>query len=309
MSLSDAERILTQLSEILYKKYPKGFDEIGVNLGIHFTGGEPFLNYNLLLDLTKIAKRLEIPSTFVETNCFWCIDDETTEERLSKLRNEGLKGILISANPFIIEQIPFERIERAIKISGKVFGKNVMVYHDLFLGQLRSLRIKGTLSFDEYLRLMRAEDSISLYQGLGSSSILLMGRAPYRLGHLYKRHPATSFFGESCREELTRDWHIHIDNYLNYITGYCAGISLGDARDIDAICQGIDLDNRPIIGLLASRRGIENLCKFGVQEFGYSEPESGFISKCHLCLDIRRHIVEQTDEFDELKPREFYYYL
>ena len=136
-----------------------------------------------------------------------------------------------------------------------------------------------------------------------------MGRAPYKLGHLYKKYPASHFFKETCRGELTRNWHIHIDNYCNYITGYCAGISLGDARDINAICQGIDLDDHPIISLLISPRGIEKLYKFGVQEFGYKELKEGYISKCHLCIDVRKYIVDQTDEFKELKPREFYYNL
>ncbi len=309
ISVDDAEKILTQLSPILAKKYPKRFDQVGVNLGVHFTGGEPFLNYSLLLNLTKIANRLEIPSTFVETNCFWCVDDEVTEEKLSELRNEGLKGILISANPFIVEQIPFERIERAIKISRRVFSRNVMIYHDLFYSQLKTLNVKGTLPFDDYLRLMRDKDPMSLHDGLNFPSILPMGRTPYKLGHLYTKYPAKFFFKDSCIYELTRDWHIHIDNYCNYITGYCAGISLGDARDIRAICRGIELDDYPIIGSLVSPSGIRELFELGVKEFRYKELEEGYVSKCHLCVDVRRNIVEQTDGFKELKPREFYHNL
>jgi len=54
-----------------------------------------------------------------------------------------------------------------------------------------------------------------------------MGRAPYKLGYLYKKYPAKKFFNEYCKEELTRDWHVHVDNYGNYMVGYCGGISLG----------------------------------------------------------------------------------
>ena len=133
-----------------------------------------------------------------------------------------------------------------------------------------------------------------------------MGRACYALGSLFRKYPAERFFNESCREELTRPWHVHIDNYCNYITGYCGGISLGDARDLDAICSGIDLDDHPILARLVSHGGIGRLYRFAVEEYGYRESEDGYISKCHLCVDIRRHIIEQTDEFKELKPREFY---
>ncbi|MBS7653779.1 4Fe-4S cluster-binding domain-containing protein [Candidatus Bathyarchaeota archaeon] len=310
ISLSDAEKILKILSASFKKWYPKNSGQIGVNLGLHLTGGEPFLNFNLLLNLVKMADEHEIPSVFVETNCFWCTDDEETEGKLCELRDAGLKGILISANPFLVEYIPFERIERAIKISKRIFNGNVVVYQNLFLNQMRAIGLKGTLSFEKYLSVMGEKDPLGLYAGLSFPSILPMGRAPYRIGHLYRRYPASRFFNESCMEELTRDWHVHVDNYCNYISGYCAGISLGDARDLEKICQdGVNLDEHPIIEILASPRGVMKLFEYAVREYGYREKDNGYVSKCHLCLDIRKHIVEQTDEFSELKPRDFYRYL
>jgi hypothetical protein len=157
---------------------------------------------------------------------------------------------------------------------------------------------------------MREKDPLGLYAGLSFPSILPMGRVPYRLGYLYKRYPTSRFFDESCMEELTRNWHVHIDNYCNYISGYCAGISLGDARDLEKICQdGINLDENPIIEILVSPKGIRKLFEYAVKEYGYRERNDGYISKCHLCLDIRKHIVEQTDDFNELKPRDFYRHL
>jgi hypothetical protein len=38
-----------------------------------------------LLSSGKKAEELNIPKPFVETNCFWCKDDETTRDRLLKL--------------------------------------------------------------------------------------------------------------------------------------------------------------------------------------------------------------------------------
>jgi len=306
ISPNDAEKVLAELSKVFTKRYPPKFDEVGVNLGLHFTGGEPFLNFDLLLDLVKVADNLEMPGTFVETNCFWCIDDETTEDKLQELKTAGLKGVLISANPFVVEQVPFERIERAVEISKRVFGANTMVYQDLFYRQMKMLGVRRTLSFEEYSHLMEQKDPIGLRLGLGFHSILPLGRATYRLGHLYRKHPAPHFFNESCMEELTRDWHIHIDNYCNYMTGYCGGISLGDARNLEAICQGIELDEHPIIQRLVSPGGIMKLFTFAVEEFGYKERRDGYVSKCHLCIDIRKHISEQTSEFRELKPKDFY---
>jgi len=310
INLRDAKRILESISKFFRRQYPRDFSRVGVNLGLHFTGGEPFLNFDLLLELVKLAHELEIPSLFVETNCFWCTNDEITEKNLYRLKEAGLNGILISANPFIVEQIPFERIDRAVRISRRIFGENALIYQDLFYNQLKMIGLNGTLSFEEYLSIMRGRDPMGLYAGLSYPSMLLMGRLPYRIGYLYRKYPAKQFFSESCLKELTRNWHVHIDNYCNYITGYCAGISLGDARNLEMMCQdGIKLEENPIIEKLISPGGVGRLFKYASEEYGYREREEGYISKCHLCLDIRRHLVEQTDEFKELKPREFYEHL
>jgi MoaA/NifB/PqqE/SkfB family radical SAM enzyme len=295
----DAQKVLSQLSKAFRKTYPPGFNRVGVNLGLHFTGGEPFLNFNLLLDLVNEAARLNMPSTFVETNCFWSIEDETTRTKLNQLKDAGLHGILISVNPFILEHVPFERTERAIRIGKQVFGPNVMVYQEFFRHQLERLDIRDTLPLEAYLQKAGA-------RSLHYAELIPMGRACYELGHLFKKHSASHFLSESCKEELTRPWHIHIDNYCNYITGYCGGISLGDARDLDSICAGIDLEDYPVIARLVSPRGIEELHRFSVEEFGYRELREGYVSKCHMCVDIRKHISEQTDEFKELRPVEFY---
>ena len=127
ISREDLEEILSQLGGRI-RPNPWGDGTVSLNYGLHFTGGEPFLNFELLVEATEIADELKIPSTFVETNCFWCNSDEATGEKLKLLREKGLKGILISVNPFYAEYVPFERTERCIRISEEVLGGNVMVY-------------------------------------------------------------------------------------------------------------------------------------------------------------------------------------
>ena len=76
-----AEAILTQLAETML---PKVGSTRGVSLndGLHFAGGEPFLNYDLLLRLTRMAHRLGLPGLFVESSGFWCREDADTGERM-----------------------------------------------------------------------------------------------------------------------------------------------------------------------------------------------------------------------------------
>lgn len=295
MSLEEAEKILIKLSgSILGSQF--GDEVIGVNSGIHFTGGEPFLNFDLLLDLTKIAHKLTIPSIFVETNCFWAKDDNSVREKLKALKDAGLLGTLISVNPFLLDQIPFEKTDRAVRISREIFGKNVIVYQQFFYEQFRKLGIKGTLPLQDYLT------QYSYY--LNFIELLPMGRVCYSLGPLFMRYPARNFFGVSCIDEITRDWHVHIDNYYNYIPGFCSGISLGNLRNMDSILSEIDLKNHPILRALTT--DIKNLYDFGKSEFNYKERAEGYISKCHLCFDIRKSIAGQTKEYSELKPMELY---
>jgi hypothetical protein len=138
---------------------------------------------------------------------------------------------------------------------------------------------------------------------LNFAEVIPMGRLCYELGSLFRRQRAESFFGQSCQARLTSPYHVHIDNYGNYMAGFCGGISLGDARELDAVFQGIDLDERPVLNALVE--GIGELYRL-TKEFGYKDLTEGYISACHLCMDLRRHLVQQTEQFAELKPRQIY---
>jgi len=292
MAEDDAEQILSHLARTMRGRYPSP-GRVGVNDGIHFTGGEPFLNFDLLLRLTQMAHQLDIPTTFVETNGFWARDDRSTRERLRALQDAGLDGILISANPFILESIPFERTERAVRISREVFGANAIVYQQFFYRQFQDLGLRGTLSFADYLE--RAG------HGLQYVELFANGRVPYKLAGLFRHRPAERFFGASCRRELIRDWHIHVDNYGHFLPGFCGGLSLGNARHLDDLCRGIELERFPVLQALLT--DLAGLYRLGI-EYGY-QAQAGYVSKCHLCIDIRRHLA-RTGDFAELQPRELY---
>ncbi|MGQ9782196.1 MAG: hypothetical protein ACUVQ8_08155 [Nitrososphaeria archaeon] len=296
VDLNELNTLISKLSETI-SPAPRGPKNVGINSGLHFTGGEPFLNYPLLLDAVKIAKKYNVPSTFVETNCFWCISDDVARRHLIALRDSGLDGVLVSVNPFILEYVPFERIERGVNIGYEIFQENLIVYQEYYRTLFKSFNLKTTLPFEEFLR--KANKSWAYH-----IELLPMGRTVYKLDKLFKKYPAKYFFGQSCLQELTREWHVHIDNYGNYIPGYCGGISLGNTRNFESLFEGIALNDLPIIKALVM--DIQTLYNIGVKEFGYREQVEGYISKCHLCLDLRKHIIEEDGKFVELKPIEFY---
>ncbi len=300
----DLEKILGQLSgKILSNTY--GPNTTSLNYGLHFTGGEPFLNFELLCKAVEIADELKIPSTFVETNCFWAVDDNITKEKLKLLKKKGLKGIMISVNPFYLEYVPFERTERAIRISLDVFGRNVMVYQLEYYRRFKEWRIKDKVPFEDYLKIEKKEDF------LRNVEFFIMGRSPYKLKDTLKelipKHSAEYFFNEECITPFLRNWHNHFDNYGNYIPGFCGGISLGDCRELDKLLkEGIDTDQCPVLRFLMDE-DLKGLYQFA-KDLGYIESQNGYFSKCHLCMDIRRHLVLKGD-FKELSPKEFYMHL
>lgn len=291
----------------LSSQYYRGLEDriLGVNYGFHLTGGEPFINFPLLLSYVELASKMGLPSLFVETNCFWCSSDTIVRDRLNMLRKAGLHGILISVNPFMLEHIDFRNVKRCIRIAMEVFGyKGTMVYHPYFYTQAEDIGVNGRLSFEEYLRLASARN-YSVVDILDPSIILPMGRLCYKLDRFYSKIDARSYFGERCLDELTRPWHIHIDCYGNYIPGYCGGISLGNIRMIDEILEvGVNLADKPILKALSI--DIRELYKLAVEGYGYKPLDRGYISKCHLCLDIRRYLALDIGGFEELHPIEFY---
>ncbi len=292
-----AKIIFSQLSPILKQSLPAYAQRISFSYGLHFTGGEPFLNYDLLLELTRLASEMDIPLPFVETNCFWARDNRKTEEKLAQLKASGLKGILLSVNPFNIEYIPFERIKRAVSISKDVFGHNAIIYQEFYYQLFQKLSLKGNLTLKQLLELVKPQDI------LGYIELLPMGRTAYKLEYLFEKHPPAYFFGQDCIQELTRNWHTHIDNYMNYVPGFCAGLSLGKAESLHELFGGINLDKKPVIKALS--QNIKLLYTMG-KSFGYKGNPAGYISKCHLCTDIRRYLVSKTDKFEELNPLEYY---
>ena len=301
ISKADLEKILNLLADKIQPS-PYGQNNISLNHGLHLTGGEPFLNFDLLCEAVEISCSCGIPSIFVETNCFWCIDDKTTREKLLLLREKGLKGIMISVNPFYLEYVPFERTERAVNISIDVFGHNTLVYQIEYYRRFKKIGIKDKVAFDKYLQLENRADFAR------NTEFFIMGRAPYSLTNkhynLYPRYPSHSLLNMPCSSPFLRNWHNHFDNYGNFIPGYCGGITLGDCRELDDLLKtGINLKEYPVLKYLISD-DMHGLLQFALDS-GYDENKDGYYSKCHLCVDIRKYL-KTKDDFRELKPDAFY---
>ena len=296
--------LLEQMLKLLADRIqpsPYGADTVSLNHGLHFTGGEPFLRFDLLLEGVNIANRLGIPSLFAETNAFWCQHDDETRKKMQQSKDAGLSGLLISVNPFILENVPFDRAVRAINIGSDIFGQNLIVYQVDYFMQFRKLKISGRMSLQDYIK------TVGLHEATARIELLPIGRTAYTLDEWFEKHQASKFFKTDCSFELQRNFHNHWDNYGNVLSGFCAGIALGNLLEQPTLYEeGLDVKKEyPLLGILYNS-GVEELYHYAQKHFDYQESKNGYISKCHLCLDIRKHVVSQTEEFKEFRPLEFY---
>lgn len=272
--------------------------------GFHLAGGEPFLDFERLLRVQRLAVEFGIPIEYIETNAGWCVNDDLVRERFGLLRDAGLRAILISCSPFHAERIPVSRVATAVTIGYDVFGSNgVILWVPEYYRQLSGIATDRPIEFTEYVE--RVGMSVARRTIRSGYSLISGGRMGYGLAEFYELKPPEACIEDRCELELLQSGHAHFDPYGNLIPAFCSGISLGDARDLQELLIGFRLDRLPVVRLLVEA-GPYALYEFARKEFGYRPLEAGYIGKCHLCVDVRRHIRSLTDQFAELAPARFY---
>lgn len=279
-------------------------DAWGDAFQVHLTGGEPFLNYPLLLEATQIAGELAIP-VYVETNAGWSRDMHQAEERFHALREAGLKAVLVSVSPFHQESIPLGRALETITAARAVFGAGrVIVYQSDWLPELSRWGLKEKVPLERYAeKYGQARAGLHLWTNYG---LISGGRAGYRLGKWVPKRPAETFKGETCREELLYGQHSHLDLYGNFIPAFCGGLRLGDWHDLEGVIKAVREEDAPQMIDLLVREGPYGLYVQGRKKFAYQPLKQGYAGKCHLCVDVRKHLTQAGAYPDTLAPKQFY---
>ena len=267
---------------------------------VHLTGGEPFIFYDLLLEGTRIAADLGI-TVYAETSAAWCVDEESTQDRLAALRDAGLAAVLISCSPFHAEKIPPVRTLRAVQAALKVFGaRGVIIYRPEFLEVVQQFDLERPTSLSRYAELLGDEEAGRvLWGGYG---IIAGGRAGYKLGHLVTPQAADAFAGENCAGNILYAHHSHMDLAGNFIPAFCGGLTAADWRVADPLARPY-----PELVELLIERGPYGLYELAQRRYDYRPLPGGYAGKCHLCVDLRWHLVRiKGDDYPELRPVGFY---
>ena len=293
MSAEDVQIALKQAKDV----WGQGFQ-------VHLTGGEPFMNFPLLLEATQIAVALGIP-VYVETNAGWCRDKGEAALRFRYLREAGMDAVLISVSPFHQETIPLQRTLDGISAALEAFGSNrVIVYQSEWLPEMSRHDRMEPVPLDTYVEEFgQHQAGLHLWMGFG---LISGGRSGYSLGDLAIKQSAAAFRGVNCSQELLFAQHSHMDLYGNFIPAFCGGIALGRWYDLAALVKDHrDAHFEPMIQMLIEG-GPYNLCQFAKKSSDYRDLEEGYAGKCHLCVDVRRHLIGEGGFMENLNPVGFY---
>ncbi len=270
---------------------------------VHFTGGEPFLHFELLEEGVRMAVERDI-RCYVETSASWCLDEGKVRERFEQLRVAGLGAVLVSCSPFHAEKIPPSRTLRTVQAALEVFGeRGTIVYLPEYLRVIQLFDLERPTPLSKYEEIMGAEEAGRILWG--GYGIISGGRSGYHLGHLVPSYPVEAFEGANCTGEILHAHHSHFDLYGNYISGFCGGLTVGSWRALPQLLDDYRTGRYPALIETLVERGPYGLYRMAIEAYAYRALEEGYAGKCHLCVDVRRYLAEMGD-FAELEPRAFY---
>ncbi|MBE0535867.1 MAG: hypothetical protein IH624_09370 [Phycisphaerae bacterium] len=264
--------------------------------GVHLAGGEATMRMDVLIEAIDSAVRHNVPMDYLETNCAWCLDEQTARKGFEQLRQRGLGAVLISASLFHNEFIPFERTRIGISVAGEVFGGNVIVWTPEGYRALSRLGNEDrTHTLAESCKILGLDDA-DLWRL--HSYVRPSGRAAEILRAGLPKYEIEHFVNDNCSGMLSSVTHFHIDPNGFLYTGGCPGITVGNVRD--GLHPRITPDRFGVFCRLFD----SGPCGL-LQMDEYKPRLAGYVSKCDLCLDIRKQL-RRTGKFPELEPHEFY---
>ncbi len=265
---------------------------------VHLTGGEPFGDWERLIELCRRAKQQNLgPLKSIETNAFWATDEQIVHRRLGELDAAGCDKLVISTDPYHQQYVPIENCRLAARVAQELWGPDRL--------QVRWLDwLENGFDTDKLPPAERAE-LFADYARHGHERF--SGRAADQLAPQMQCKKWQEFADKCCKEAVFRSRHVHVAPAGRVMPDTCAGIVLGvvGQRSIADIWQGLEADFacRPVLAELADG-GPVKLMKLA-EPHGFVGRQK-YVSKCHLCWDIRRFLVNASLYDDTLGPAWMY---
>ena len=265
---------------------------------VHVTGGEPFGDFQRLLEIVRAARRAGLDGiAYVETSGSWAESGAVARQRLEALAAAGMHQVAISADPYHQEFIPPDRVRRLLEAAREVLGE----------GGIRARRWRW-LQAPQDVGPMEEPQRRALFRTfLARYPERMTGRAAGELAPLADRVPLEAIAARPCREPLLAARHVHVDPDGWVYPGTCAGIVLGRAtrrNPLDEVLGGWHSEAGTAAALLAEG-GPRRLAAEAARQ-GFAPDAQGYAGPCHLCWAVRAWLVGAGTGGTDLGPAAMY---
>ena len=297
MFASSPDRPKDFITEEMSENIAKTLKKTGTT-SVHIGGGEPFMNFQALCSLIKALSKNGISIDYIETNAFWCKDDDFVKDRLETLRSLGVTSVMVSVDPFHIEFVPLERAIRLCVLLDQC-DFDYFVWKERYLRKFISIGLDRTRTYtkDELCTIL-GDDYIprtAEEYGLGMN-----GKALFIAEDLFEIRPAEDWLSPAPCRSVTSTSHCHIDLYGNIVPPGCPGIS---AEANDFLNTNFSEEKYPVLSRLA-HGGTSALYSYACEN-GFTPDKKGYPSRCSLCFSMRKYLNSVRPSAD-LSPRCFY---
>jgi len=268
-------------------------------LEVHYTGGEPFLYFDRLVEAVALAKELGARRITCSTNCYWADDLDKARRMVSRLKDAGLFWFLISADAFHQDEVPLERVRIAAQARAE-FG----LQGNDELSVVAMISPEYEHPFNEKTRQIA-----EVIHSWGRSASLHPSM-PYGRGHQLIPDDVCHMTQPTRRCWEFQTWgFIHPDGPRTVIIGpdenvmVCYGVSLGNLRDTDLLdlLREFGEAPNPIVRTLLER-GAGGLAE-QAEARGWKRAPA-YQNECHLCYHARSFLRHSEPAF--LQPDECY---
>lgn len=275
------------MSENTADKIFKGLKSLSCH-SVHIGGGEPFINFDGLLTVCGSAAKNAVQIDYIETNASWAVDKIKTDAKLAALKSAGIDCLLISADPFHNEFIPFERV-RLLADRCEKNNLSFFIWQQKYIRSVSEFDDSKTHFLEEYEKKFGENYLAEASRAYGMH---YNGRAILLSDMINPKKPAEYFLdGSPCHITFANHFHVDLNGY--FIPPSCTGFQL---YFDDILSDGIF--GGKYKNFLAVKEGGLDALYHNAAEAGFTPDSDGYSCKCSLCFDIKEYLNKNFDSFD-----------
>lgn len=278
-----AEGVMDPSDAKTYLEQARGIQWIAIH------GGEPFIYFETLRKVVKIAKEMGIDEIWVMTNSYWARTSKAAHEKLSALKDAGCTHIWFSADSFHQAFVPLERVKTALEEARRVEFPTIVV-NSLFLGDREDTNTYNIRTREIISELGDLQDAVTRWESFSIGvSLSVVGRAAEWLTpYLEKRGipQGGCILPPYLGSDLDSPQAFEIDPFGWVLL--CPGVSVGNAKrtPLSEIVAAYNPSAIPVLETLR-KEGPKGLLKEAVEK-GYTT--SQYVNECHLCYQVRKYL-------------------